>query len=174
MALPVGSYAETIPSFPPCHCLVDGVWHSSIRAQGTPGRNFCSGSVSYFRDLYLPEQFQAASCPYVRFLIASFPRFVCGQWRKSTYKHHGQSLIGWKCGCVCVCVCWWWWKWTVFPLFGWVVCLEMGRKTYCASQWHSRPGTRCRNIHFYILFLWRDTETMKLIVLSEETRSLFL
>ena len=52
------------------------VWHCSIWAQGGPERHFCSGSVSRFRDLFLPEQFQAASSPYVRFLIVSFPR-VC-------------------------------------------------------------------------------------------------
>lgn len=68
----------------PAIALSMGVWHSSTWAQGAPGRNFCSGTVSQFCDLCLPEQFQAASCPYVRFLTVSFPRFVCGQWRKST------------------------------------------------------------------------------------------
>lgn len=27
----------------------------------------------------------------------SFPRFLCGQWRKSTLKHCRQSLTGWRC-----------------------------------------------------------------------------
>lgn len=74
-----------------------------------------------------------------------------------------------------VCVCWWW-KWTVFPLFRWAVYLEMRRKTYCVSkwQWHCRPGTRWRNIHFNILFLCHCTETMKLIVSSVQIHTLLL
>lgn len=72
------------------------VWHCSKWAQGGPGRHFCSGSVSRFRDLYLPEQFQAASSPNVCFLIVSFPRF-CVWTVKEIYLETLQSITGWKC-----------------------------------------------------------------------------
>ena len=110
MALPVsGSSAGTIPSFPPCHCLVEGVWHSSIRAQGAPGRNLHSGSVSHFRDLYSPEQFQAASCSLRPLPPCVFP-MLCVWTVKEIYSKTSQTKLKvcvcvTVCVCVCVCVC---------------------------------------------------------------------
>lgn len=136
-------------SFPLCHCLVDGVWHCSIRAEGARGRNLCSGSVSRFRDLYLPEQFQAASCPCVRFLLVSFPRFVCGQWRKSTQKHRRQSFIGWQRVCACVYV--------NSISFVWMGCLfGDDEEGFTVCQWHSRPGTRWRSIHLLNTIVFKE------------------
>lgn len=165
MALPVTGFS-ILKQYPPAwHCPGgNAVWHRPEWAQEAPGRKFSSGSVSYFRDLYSARTIPGCLLPLHPLPCCVFPT-LCVWTVKEIYlqtsgtKHHGLEV----CLSVCVCVCGWGWKWIVFPLFGWGVYLDMGRKT--VSRRHFRPGTRCINIH--VSFLWCDTETMRLITRSE-------
>lgn len=119
-----------------------------IRARSSGKKNsaqvVCHTSVTFTP----PEQFQAASWPNIRFLLVSFPRCVCGQWRKGNLLKNirDRSITGWNCACVCVCmrVGGWRWKWIVFPLFGWEVYLDkerQGEEGRCSSAvWDLAQG----------------------------------
>lgn len=73
--------------------------------------------------------------------------------KTSQTKHHRLNV----CMRVCVCV--------VAAVnmnsisFVWMSCLfRNGEEDLLCIYWHSRPGTRCRNIHNYIFFLFWDNE----------------
>lgn len=144
---------------------MDGVWHSSTLAQGAPGRNAqvpCHISVTFTcqNNSRLPLAPTSASSLCLSHALCVDSE---GNLLKNITEHHRPESVH-------ECVCWWrWWTWTVFPLFGWAVYLEMGRKTYCVSTGTLDLAQGVGTSTFIFCFF---SETMKLIVLSEETCSL--
>lgn len=109
MALPVTG-CSVLKQYPPaCHCPGgNAVWHRSEWAQGAPGRKFCSGSVSYFCDLYFARTIPGCLLPLHPLPCCVFPT-LCVWTVKEIYlktsgtKHHGLKV----CLSVCVCLCVW-------------------------------------------------------------------